>query len=95
MYAIISKLLITFIVLIQPNNIKNLNIKNLNMNMNNKYSIKHRENESIWFLYEISIEKTLNESKKRKNRLNRLDRLKELRELKNLNNFMNNKKNYM
>ena len=91
MYAIISKLLITFIVLIESNNIKNMNmnmnnIKNMNMNMNmnkkNKYSIKDRENESIRFLYEISIEKTLNEAKKEKIK-NRLHRLKELRELKN------------
>ena len=86
MYAIISKLLITFIVLIESNNIKNMNmnmnnIKNMNMNMNinNKYSIKDRENESIRFLYEISIEKTLNEAKKEKIK-NRLHRLKELRE---------------
>ena len=45
-----------------------------NINMNDKYFIEKRENESIWFLHEYAIEK----------------RLKELKELKDLNDYMNN-----
>jgi len=63
MILVLNKLIYIIMSFIKPYPIKNLNT---NIIMKHEYSIKERENESIKLLYELSIEKTLEEIKKQK-----------------------------